>query len=174
MNTTIIMNAIDTIASNDTIVVKLVKATEVCQPIVKEAETNCYDFAIVFCICTVIALIAIIGICKFFADKKKEREILQQNEVQRNNWENQEKERKGNAEEKNRNQQLEDQLTKQKNDLLNKYLDFLKDQTDVKENEIKNEQYRSVLEYLIELSQRNKLNEISDEKLKSLFSTPQK
>lgn len=123
---------------------------------IREAGTNCHDVCIVFAICVTVILVALIVKCAIGAWKDAERKAADEERKAKEEKEKEESERKI------------------KSDLLNKYLDCLKDQTDVKENEIKNEKYRSVLEYLIELSQRNELNKISDEKLKSFFSTPKK
>lgn len=57
----LVVNLPDSIATCDTIVVKLAKGIEFCQPIVKEAETNCNDVMIVVSICVTIVLIAFIA-----------------------------------------------------------------------------------------------------------------
>ena len=53
------MNLNDTIVSCDTIAVRLVKMTELSQPVINEAETNSQDVLIVGIICGAIALLAI-------------------------------------------------------------------------------------------------------------------
>ena len=57
----IVLNPSDTIISSDTLVVKLAKVAEICQPVVKEAETNCKDVWIAAIICLAIVLIACIA-----------------------------------------------------------------------------------------------------------------
>lgn len=58
---TFILNPNDTIMLKETIVVKFAEAADKCQPIVKEAETNCNDVKIVAIICVAIFLLAIIA-----------------------------------------------------------------------------------------------------------------
>lgn len=57
----IVLNPSDTIVSSDTLVVKLAKVAEICQPVVKEAETNSNDVWIAAIICLAIVLIAYIA-----------------------------------------------------------------------------------------------------------------
>ena len=102
---TFIINLNDTIALSDFAVVELAKVINTCQPCVQVAETNCNDVLIVGIIC--IAIIAV----AFFA----QRTILK--------WK--EKEEK----------ESEESIAKrkQKADLMDKYLDFLKGLTSCKE-----------------------------------------
>lgn len=58
---TFIINLNDTTVINDTVFAKVVKFSEVCQPVVMEAETNCKDVMIVAIICGAIILLSIIA-----------------------------------------------------------------------------------------------------------------
>ena len=111
---TFIINLNDTIALSDFAVVELAKVINTCQPCVQVAETNCNDVLIVGIIC--IAIIAV----AFFA----QRTILK--------W----KEKVITATEKERKEKESEESIaqrKQKADLMDKYLDFLKGLTSCKE-----------------------------------------
>ena len=54
---TIIVNLNDTIATNDTIIVKILKSIEACQPVINESETNSNDVWVVIAICTTVVLV---------------------------------------------------------------------------------------------------------------------
>ena len=62
---------------------------------------------------------------------------------------------------------LEDEARKQRADLLDKYLVFLREQC-----EGGDDRYRKTLEYLIQLSQNDKLNEFSTDKLNNYMEEP--
>ncbi len=47
----------DTVAMNDTIVVKIMKVVENCQPVINESETNCNDLWIVISICATVVMV---------------------------------------------------------------------------------------------------------------------
>lgn len=53
----VIANLNDTIAMNDTIVVKIIKSMETCLPVINEVETNCSDVWIVVAICVTVVLV---------------------------------------------------------------------------------------------------------------------
>ena len=139
---TIIMNVNDTVVSGDTIVMKFVKVAGECQPVVNETGTNCNDMWIVVAVCSTIALLALFSLCAFLASRNKELRAVRD-----------ERNAKNAKEEKDNRSRL-------KANLLDKYLDYLKGQE-------KTTQYKQVLEYLVELSQKDKLNEVSIEKLKT-------
>lgn len=111
---TIILTMNDTIASNDTIVVKLVKAAEACQPEVNGIITSWQDVAVALIVCLAIALIVMCGICKYYKEKDRKRQL-----------EDQESKRK--AEEEDGKCQLEEQKRKRKEELQNKKLAILKE-----------------------------------------------
>ena len=192
----------DTLVTCDTIVVKCAKAVELCQPVMKEAGTNWQDVWITAIIC--LAICAVAWLAQAAVLGWKEKEI---------NFQKDELEEKNSKEEK-------DSVNKHKYDLLDKYLDLLKEQTkdkghvsvgdfekqrkectiimlDLLHNEKKSQeelrnkiktfieaekqqtqsgdddirihQYRKALQYLIELSLKDKLNEFSADTLNSFF-----
>ena len=51
---TFIINLNDTIAMSDSAVVELAKVIGTCQPVMREAETNCQDVWIVVFICAAV------------------------------------------------------------------------------------------------------------------------
>ena len=106
---TFILNLNDTTVINDSIFAKVVKLSEVCQPVVMEAETNNFDWYIVATICGAVIIVA--SIACYAVLSWKEKEIQNDNDKQ-----NSKKSEEGtNA------------IRKQKSDLLDKYLDFLKE-----------------------------------------------
>ena len=58
---TFIINLNDTTVVNDSVFAKVVKLSEVYQPVVTEAETNCNDVMIVAIICVAMILLSIIA-----------------------------------------------------------------------------------------------------------------
>ena len=58
---TFIINLNDTTVINDSIFAKVVKLSEVCQPVVMEAETNNFDWYIVATICGAVIIVASIA-----------------------------------------------------------------------------------------------------------------
>ena len=202
MNTMILCYLRDTLVTCDTIVVKCAKAVELCPPVMKEAGTNWQDVLITLLIC--LAICAVAWLAQAAVLGWKEKEI---------NFQKDEREEKNSKEEK-------DSVNKHKYDLLDKYLDLLKEQTkdkghvsvgdfekqrkectkimlDLPHNEKKSQeellnkiktfieaekqqtqsgdddirihQYRKALQYLIELSLKDKLNEFSADTLNSFF-----
>lgn len=186
---TIVINLNDTIASYDTIVVKLAKVGDVCLPIVNETRTNCYDAQIAKMICWAVVMVALIAAVAILLWKSIDTWYK--------NHELNFKAEKENIE----------SIRKQKADLIDKYLDFLKEETketismdefeksidEAKKGPIcdlteklsaffksgkekmvadpqKKAQYKLVLEYLIELSQKGELNNFSIQKIKELFN----
>lgn len=106
---TFILNLNDTTVINDSVFAKVVKLSEVCQPVVMEAETNNLDWYIVATICGAVIIVA--SIACYAVLSWKEKEIQNDNDKQ-----NSKKSEEGtNA------------IRKQKSDLLDKYLDFLKE-----------------------------------------------
>jgi hypothetical protein len=106
---TFILNLNETTVINDSIFAKVVKLSEVCQPVVMEAETNNFDWYIVATICGAVIIVA--SIACYAVLSWKEKEIQNDNDKQ-----NSKKSEEGtNA------------IRKQKSDLLDKYLDFLKE-----------------------------------------------
>ena len=131
------------------------------------ASTNCQDVMIAAIICGTIVIIALIVKCgiliwkgKDLAEKEKERQEKKTRETA-------ECDRKKAADEETRRQLLEDEARKKKADLLDKYLVYLSEQS-----EGKDDRYRKTLEYLIQLSQKDKLAEFSIEYLNNLFKEP--
>ena len=149
----------------DTITTNVVKVVDSCQPCIQEAETNCQDVAIVGIICFTIIVIMMYGTRQFFKNKAKEREYQKGRESQHRNWDVEDKNRKDTEERKKRNWQVVDQKYKRKDDLLYKYLEFMKEQTQEGEEKSNSNVYRQILEHLIELSQQNKINTFTKKEL---------
>ncbi len=170
-----IMNTIILACSCDSLVDKVCAKLCACCPKIIEPCTNNADIAITAIICKSFVLIALIGMIGFLVWKLIE--------LYMNN----------NADEKGKKKDYTENGCKLKSNLLDKYLDFLLEQTkdakkdqqiniiqDIKEKicpdnsqsaeviRYKNH-YRQVLEYLIELSQKGKLEEISKEKMEEFF-----
>lgn len=131
------------------------------------ASTNCQDVMIAAIICGAVVIIAFIAKCGILiwqhqdlTAKKKEREDCEQKEIK-------ECDRKKNADAVTRQHNLEDEARKQRADLLDKYLVFLREQC-----EGGDDRYRKTLEYLIQLSQNDKLNEFSTDKLNNYMEEP--
>ena len=149
---------------------------------IHHAGTDCHDVCIVFIICVAIVLVALIAKWAIWSWKKAELEAKEKERTAQKTKEEEESKRKIQS------------------DLLDKYLDFLKERTkgtssdgnktkpstnfvqkviegvcpdthQVHEIDLSTiNQYRQVLEYLIELSQKNQLNTISKDTLKSFFN----
>lgn len=124
---TIILTMDDTIASNDTIVVKLIKAAEACQPKVNGIVTSWQDVAVALIVCLAIALIVIFGICKYYKNKEKDRTLLKEIEEKKQELEKEERSLKRQDEVRNRAWQLEDQERKRKAELQDLKLVILKE-----------------------------------------------
>lgn len=100
----------DANVSCDTLVVKVAQAADlVCQPIIKESETNGNDVLIVSIICLAIAFVAIVAGATVLLWKWLENRANEKERVFKKTKEEKESERK------------------QKSDLLNKLLDFQKE-----------------------------------------------
>lgn len=130
---TIIMNCFC-----DSIVAKLCEKSCECNQNVIELGTNCADIAITKCVCMSIVFVVLITVAGFLAWKLIDHHA------------------KKNVDKRNRKWEIEDNNRKQKSDLLNKRIDFLKDLCyEIKENESKKvikAQNRSEIEqYLAEL-----------------------
>lgn len=154
----------------DTVLVDIVKVIDSCQSYVHETETSWQDVAIVLCICVTLIIIVTLGVCRFFSNLEKERNHKKEREVQQRIWEIEDIKRKNDEEYIKRNWQYEDIERKRQDDFLNKYLEFLKELTQEGEDEVKSTQYRLVLEYIIELSQKGELKTMSKENLESFFN----
>lgn len=126
----------------DSVPVDVVKIIGSCQPCIQEAKTSWQDVAIAFCICVTLIIIVTFVICRLITSREEERK-----------W------------------QHEDIERKRQDNFLNKYLEFLKGQTQEGEDEVKSIQYRLALEYIIELTQKGELNTMSKENLESFFNT---
>lgn len=109
---TIVLIVKDTIASCDTAVVKLATIAENYQPIVRNAETNYKDVAIVFFICAAIVVMALIAKCAVLSWKSKEIKAAKDERTEQ------------------KLEKADERTRKQKNDLIEKLLDFLKKQTE--------------------------------------------
>lgn len=135
------MSAILLLSQCDSIVTKTCDALIPVVQKTYEAGTNCFDAAIVLFICVAFICVAFIAKCTFLSWKRKEIENAKLEREFKKDKEKEESERK------------------QKAELLNKYLDFMKEVN--AEND-----YQRVLANLIVKSQHNKMNEISPEELK--------
>ncbi len=202
MNTMILCFLCDTLVTYDTIAVKCAKAVEFCLPVMKEAETNWQDVVIVGVICLAICVVAWLAKAAVLGWKEK---VI-------NAQENERKEKDS--------KEVRDSVRKLKYDLLDKYLDLLKERAKDKgrvsigdfekqrkectkilldllhneknsqeelrdkiktfieaeklqvqsgDDEIIIHQYRKALQYLMELSLKDKLNEFSADTLNSFF-----
>lgn len=116
---TIVVNPGDVIVVNDSIAVKMSKVTEILQPVVKGAETTGPDVSIVNSISYYLCCIVFICIAGFLIWKIIE--ILSEicNNRCQHKWE------------------LNNRKIKQKSDLTDKLLDFLKSQASSKKNDVK-------------------------------------
>ncbi len=103
---TFIINLNDTTALSDSVVAKVLKLSEACQPVMTEAETNCEDVKIVAFICIAIVLVALIA--KWAVCSLKNAEIM----AAKNEREAKEKE-------------ADIAKRKQRADILNKLIDYL-------------------------------------------------
>ena len=111
---TFIINLNDTIALSDSAVVELAKVINTCQPCLREVETNCNDVKIVAIICIAIVIVALIARCAVLSWKDAEIKAA-------------------NAEREAKENEADIAKRKQKADLMDKYLDFLKSLTSCKE-----------------------------------------
>ena len=84
------------------------KPAEICQPCVKEAETNCLDVVIVFIICFAIAAIAIYAIRRYFKWKDDERSASANAAQQKRSNDEADRKSKQEADTKAREQNKED------------------------------------------------------------------
>ena len=100
----------------DTITANAVKVINSSQPCVQEAPTNCNDVLIVAIICIAIIIITWLGICKFFGFKKEERAA------------------RTSADNKKRENEVNDQKWKLQSNLIDKLLDFFKNKASEKDN----------------------------------------
>lgn len=106
----------DVVILRDTIITNVVKVIDSCQPCVQEAETNCNDVIIVVIICLALCIVSCLGICKFFELKKEEREDKKTTDTEK------------------RKNDVDDRIWKQQSDLIEKLLDFLKNEASKKDD----------------------------------------
>lgn len=126
------------------------KTAEICQPCVKEAETNCLDVVIVFIICVAIAVIAIYAIRRYFkwkddersasanaakqkrsndeADRKFKQEVDTKAREQNKEDHEQKKNEEKQAHELKRKEYIQDYLLKRKEELENKMQEYMESQ----------------------------------------------
>lgn len=124
------------------------------------ASTNCQNVKITAIVCGAIVIIAFIVKCGILTWKRKDLDAKEKERKECVEKEKEECERKKNADEVTRQHNIEDEARKQKADLLDKYLVFLSEQC-----EGGDDRYRKTLEYLIQLSQKDKLKDFSTEEL---------
>ena len=166
----------------DSVLVKSYESGCRSMTVIQQAGTNWQDICIVFIICLAVVGVVLIA----------ERTLC--------SWKNAELEAKEKERTAQKTKEEEESKRKIQSDLLDKYLDFLKERTkgtssdenktkpstnfvqkviegvcpdnhQVHDKDLSNiNQYRLVLEYLIELSQKNQLNTISKDTLKSFFN----
>ena len=166
----------------DSVLVKSCESGCRSMTVIHQEGTNCQDMYIVLFICVAFVLVALIAKWALWSWKKAELEAKEKERTAQKTKEEEESKRKIQS------------------DLLDKYLDFLKERTKgnssdenkakpsanfvkkviegvcpdnhpVHETDLSNiNQYRQVLEYLIELSQKNQLNNISKDTLRSFFN----
>lgn len=169
--------------SSDSLAAKVIEKLGVNNPVIIEPSTNCKDVYIVITICICIFLIVLIGVVGFLAWKQIDHQAKKKVDEKKREWDVKDKDYKQAAEEKNRKWQLEDEERKRKVaiedeerrfnfDLLEKYLNHLKEQLQNEQNVSNVTQYRQVLEYFIELSQKGELSKISKEMLDKFFEQP--
>lgn len=91
---TFLLNPNDSLIINDSIVVKMTKATDACQTCVSETATNCNDVMIVLIICTAIVLVALIAKWALWSWKKTEYEHKKEEFKAKKKKEKEESERK--------------------------------------------------------------------------------
>ena len=111
---TLILNLNDTVAMSDSTLIELAKLVNASHPCVQEAATNWLDFAIAAIICVSVVVIACYGICRFFSNKEAERAAQK------------------NANEEKKTNDEADKKAKQKSDMTDKLVDFLKNQASSK------------------------------------------
>ena len=182
---TFIINLNDTTALSDSVVAKVIKLSEAFQPAVTEAESNNNDVMIVAFICIAIVVVALIA--KWAAWSWQNAEIASRVKERSDKREKDEEDyqRKQKAEEKSRSMQKEDQAHKesdeqkrrtwqhenedreQKAEFLNKYIEFIKEQSENGNYDISI--YRETLARIIEFSQKGKLSEITEDNLNAIF-----
>lgn len=117
-----------------------------------ENATSCEDVWIVGIICLAVFLVVLVAAFTILAWKTKEIKAKENERKAKDAKEGMDCERK------------------QKADLVDKYLDFLKSRAKEKECALEGAQYREALEYMIELTQKGQLNEVSKETLKTIFN----
>lgn len=119
---TIIVNLNDTIGTNDTIVVKMSKVTEILQPVVEGSETN---WQAVIAVCVTIIIVVWIAKNALLSWKDKVIKAQEQERTDRENKETAEYKRKQDADRENRTNMLEDEERKRKTVLIDKKLQIL-------------------------------------------------
>lgn len=103
-----------TMITCDTVATCVRKTAEICQPCVKQAETNWLDVLIVGIICATIVIIVLIITCRYLKFKAAEREAQQK------------------ATEDKRKKEIDDRKWKHLADLKDKLLSLQKDCAEIK------------------------------------------
>lgn len=109
---TFIINLNDTTALSDSVVAKVIKLSEACQPVMTEAETNCYDVAIVGIICAAFIIIAWFVKCTILSWKDKTSEAADNERQYTKDKEKEESDRKREAEKTNHDWRMNDENKK--------------------------------------------------------------
>jgi len=137
------------------------------------SATNMNDVSITGFVCITIIIIASIIAYTILKWKQKEIDAKAKERQTELSREQNASERKLSADQTSHDWQNEERQNKQKEDLLDKYLIFLKEQIQENEDKDRIEQYRITLEYLIQLSQNDKLNDFSISDLRNYFKQPE-
>ncbi len=116
---TIAVNPGDVIVVSDSIAVNMSKVTEILQPVIKEAETNGQDVSIVNSISYYLYCIVFVCVAGFLVWKIIEILAQRWNNCCQHKWE------------------IKNRKIKQKSDLTDKLLDFLKNEASSKKNDTK-------------------------------------
>ena len=127
--------------SCDSLAAKVIEKLGANNPVIIESSTNVSDISIAETICTYIFCVVLIGVLGFLIWKLLDHFA------------------KGISEYYKRRCVVKDKELKLKADLLDKYLDFLKEKALKDDKWVKD--YKKALAYLIEKSQNDKMNEIT-------------
>ena len=130
---TFLLNPNDSLIINDSIVVKMTKATDACQTCVSETATNCNDVMIVLIICTAIILMVTIVAITISIWHTKEMQVRSEMEKEKYNREKEQRELSVKLEEQREkfkkdgyeSRRIFDAKMEQEKDCYLKYLDFI-------------------------------------------------
>ena len=139
------------------------KTAEICQPCVKEAETNCLDVVIVFIICFAITAIAIYAIRRYFKWKDDERSALDNAAQQKRSNDEADRKSKQEADTKAREQNKEDHEQKKNEE---KQAHELKLKEELQAHELKRKE--DIQDYLLKRKEEleNKMQEYMESQIK--------